>query len=89
MSTYAATARGFSPTLPSCIEITKICDSANATRWRNWSSPLIAPFQNALIVPSWPIVPVALAALTAASAASQSARCEACGFASCSLIQAA
>jgi len=47
-----------------------------------------AAFQNALIVPSGPTLLVALTAFAAASAASQVARCELCGFANCSSIQA-
>ena len=88
MSSQAATARGLSPTLLSCIEMTKICDSAYTKRWRNWSSPVSACFQKDSSTWSWPALPVGLVALMAASAACQVARCEAAGLASCSSIQA-
>ena len=57
-------------------------------RWRNWSSPLIACFQNDSSTWSWPALLLGLAALMAALAASQVARCELAGLASCSSIQA-
>ena len=72
-------------TFASCIEITKICDSEYATRWRNWSSPLIALRQNAWLVPCWAALTVALFAVAFAS---QSARLLDAGFANCSSIQA-
>ena len=73
-------------TFASCIEITKICDSANATRWRNWSSPLIALRQNAWVVPSWAV----LGSHCLAGGVSGIPECQIAeaGFANCSSIQA-
>ena len=89
MSSQAATARGWSATVLSTIEMTKICDSANTTRWRNWSRPVMACVQKESSTSACVAEEVAALALITASAASQNARCDTAGSANCSSIHAA